>query len=159
MPPTPRPDFVRAAAAGLLGGLAASAVMTGFQAAWADATGKANEGESTTVKAADAIAEPLTGTKVPKPYREAAGSAVHYATGAALGIGYALAAEAEWPVTAGFGVVFGTATAAILDEGVVPALGLAPSPADTPPATHAYSLASHLVFAVALEAVRRGLRG
>ena len=155
----PNPDLPRAAAAGLVAGLAAGAVMNGFQAAWSSATGQQSDGEPTTTRAADRLAEATTGAKVPEPYRKAADPVVHYATAAALGLAYALAAEVWRPVTAGAGTLFGAGTAALLDEGLVPALGLAPPPAATPPATHAYALASHLVFGVALEGARRLLRG
>lgn len=156
----PRPDFARAAVAGLLAGLAAGAVMNGFQAAWTAASGDGpSDEEPTTTKAADALSVAVTGTPLPDRFRAAADPAVHYATAAALGLAYALAAEAEWPVTAGFGAAYGLGTAAALDEGLVPALGLAPTPAETPPSVHAYSATSHLVFGLALEATRRTLRG
>ena len=151
--------LTRATAAGIVAGLAAGAAMNGFEAAYASATGMKSEGEPTTTKAADKLAEATTGAKVPDPLRQAADPAVHYATAAALGLGYALVAETWRPVTAGAGTLFGAATAAVLDAGLVPALGLAPPPTETPPATHAYALASHLVFGVTLEAVRRRLRG
>lgn len=155
----PRPDLPRAAVAGILAGLVAGAVMNGFQAIWSETTGQKSEGEPTTTKAADKLAVATTGKKVPEPLRNAADPAVHYATAAVLGLAYALAAEVWRPVTTGAGTMFGAATAAVLDEALVPALGLAPSPIATPPATHAYALASHLVFGIALEGVRRGLRG
>ena len=40
----------------------------------------------------------------------------------------------------------------------VPAAGLSGPPSKTPPVTHAYALASHLVFGSVSEGVRRGLR-
>lgn len=155
----PRPDFARAAFSGILAGLAAGAVMNGFQAVWSEATGKRSEGDPTTVKAADKLAEATTGERVPGPYRKAADPAVHYTTAGVLGLIYGLAAEADWPVTFGFGTLFGAATAAVLDEGLIPLLGLAPPPTETAPATHAYAVASHVVFGGALEAARGLLRG
>ena len=155
----PRPDLARAAIGGILAGLAAGAVMNGFQAVWSEITGKKSDGEPTTVKAADKLAEATTGDKVAETYRKAADPAVHYATAGALGLIYGLAAEADWPVTSGFGTLFGAATAAVLDEGLVPLLGLAPPPTETPLATHAYGVASHVVFGGALEAARGLLRG
>ena len=152
-------DLPRAAASGLIAGLVAGAAMNGFQAAWSAVAGSPSDGEPATTEAADTLARATTGAKVPEPYRKAADPAVHYATAAALGLGYAVVAEAWRPLTAGAGTLFGAGTAAVLDEGLVPLLGLAPPPAETPPATHAYALASHLVFGVALEAGRRLLRG
>ena len=155
----PHPDYPRAAVAGIVAGLAAGAVMNGFQAAWSAATGAESSGEPTTTKAADKLAEATVGTPVPEPLRKAADPAVHYATAALLGLGYGLAAEIWRPVTAGGGTVFGTATAALLDDGVVPALGLAPPASETPLSTHAYALASHTVFGGVLELMRSALRG
>lgn len=152
-------DYARAAAAGMLAGLAAGAVMNGFQTMWSTAAGQDSDAEPATTKAADRAARAVTGSPVPNRWRDAADPAVHYATAAALGLGYALAAEAGWAVTAGFGAPFGAAVALVLDEGLVPALGLASSPAEAPPAVHASALASHLVFGVALEASRRLIRG
>nr|WP_243848427.1 DUF1440 domain-containing protein [Sphingomonas insulae] len=110
-----------------------------------------------TVKAADSAKQLVIGDAVTQKHRETAGSVVHYVTGAALGAGYALAAR-RWPqTTTGFGIAYGLGVATLLDDAVVPAFGWGPAPTDTPPATHAYGLASHAVFGLALEATRRGL--
>jgi uncharacterized membrane protein YagU involved in acid resistance len=61
-------------------------------------------------------------------------------------------------VTIGRGAAFGAATSALLDEVAVPAAGLSEPPWTTSLATHVYGLASHLVFGLVAEAVRRGIR-
>ncbi len=153
----PRPDFRRAAVVGVLAGLAAGAAMNAAQAA--SSQGGASDDEPATTKAADRLWRVATGVPLPDAWRDAADPVVHYATSAILGLGYAVAAETWAPITRGGGSVFGFATAVLLDEGAVSALGLGPSPLDTPLATHAYAIASHLVFGFTLEAGRRLLRG
>jgi uncharacterized membrane protein YagU involved in acid resistance len=68
-------------------------------------------------------------------------------------------AEVAPGVTAVAGLPFGTLVWAAADEGLVPALGLSKSPAEYPLSIHAYALASHLVFGLTTEVVRRGVRG
>ena len=154
-----RPDPLRAAVGGIAAGLIAGAAMNGFQALWTAASGGRSDEEPATTKAADKAARALTGEPLAAPLRTLADPTVHYGLSAALGVAYGLAGEAaEWP-RVGFGSGFGVATWGVLDEAAVPALGLAPPPTETPLATHAYALVSHLVFGVALEASRRAFGG
>jgi len=53
---------------------------------------------------------------------------------------------------------FGAAVWAIADEGIVPAAGLSKSPTEYPLSIHAYALASHLVYGLTTELVRRTVR-
>ncbi len=142
-------------AAGIVAGLVASAAMAAFQAQaeplLPDAEG---EEDPATVKAADKASEAVTGDPVPEPYREQAGMAVHYVTGAVLGGIYGVITEYRPEASAGFGGAYGLATSALLDQAVVPAAGLGPLPDETPLATHAYGAASHLVYGWVLEGVR-----
>lgn len=150
------PPFLLAIPIGLVGGLVAAAVMEAFQTLAAPLFGQdGGGGEGATTTAADAASTAATGKTVAKNRRTQAGRLVHYATGAALGLGYALLA-ATWPPAAlGFGVVFGIAVALLLDDLVVPGFGFGPWPWQTPLATHAYGLSAHVVFGAALEGARR----
>ncbi|MBB4152389.1 putative membrane protein [Sphingomonas jinjuensis] len=157
--------FVRGIVAGAVAGAAASFAMDRFQAAWTALTSSrdadADDGEPSqpaTVKAADAVAKAVAGRPVPKPDEPLAGQAVHYALGIGLGIAYAIAAEYRPAVTAGYGTAFGLGTATVLDEAIVPAVGLGEAPWKSDVGTTFYGVASHLVFGVAAEAVRRSLR-
>lgn len=154
-------DPLRGALAGGLAGLVASLAMTGFQAGAAKLFPGAlsSDGEPSTEKAADKLSRAATGEPVPEPAKAAAGEGVHYAFGAALGAGYGIAAEFGDTVTAGGGTLFGAATALLADDVAIPALGLAAPATETPLATHAYAIASHLVFGLVLEATRRAIRG
>ena len=60
--------------------------------------------------------------------------------------------------TVGEGLPFGAAVWVIADEGVVPALGLSRKSTDYPASIHAYSFASHLVYGLTTELVRRAVR-
>ena len=90
--------------------------------------------------------------------KKLAGDAVHYATGGTSAAVYGVAAEFVPEVTAGAGIPFGTAVWLVIDEGAVPLLKLSKAPAAYPLSTHAYALASHFVYGVTTEVVRRTLR-
>ena len=160
-----RGDIVKGALAGAAAGLLASFVMNQFQTAWSTAeehiAPSEDEGDGedpATVKAADSAARAATGRALPEEAKAPAGQVVHYATGALLGAIYGALAEVFPKITAGFGAAYGTAVNLVLDEAVVPALGLGPSPFKTPLKTHAYGAASHSVFGLVLEIGRRLIR-
>lgn len=153
-----KPDPVRGLAAGIAAGLVASLAMNLFQKAWAAALPMPGAGDDpATVKAAQNISRAATGEYFSKEDKEAAGKAVHYAFGAVLGGAYGLLAEYRPEVTTGGGTLFGAASAAF-DELGVPAAGLSGPPSDFPAATHAFALASHIVFGGVTEATRRLVR-
>ncbi|MBW3560062.1 MAG: DUF1440 domain-containing protein [Proteobacteria bacterium] len=153
--------------AGALAGAAASWVMERFQEQWLLREGNAGETpgnmgalgtEPATIKAADAVAQAVTGAPVPAQQRELAGEAMHYATGAGVGGVYGVLAEIAPGPTFGLGAVYGAAVALGVDELLVPALGLSKPARDVPPSQHAYNLASHLVYGLTLEGARRVFR-
>ena len=90
--------------------------------------------------------------------KEIAGPAVHYAFGATMGAMYGVLAEVAPAVSAGWGMPFGTALWLAADEVAVPALGLSKSPTEYPASTHASALASHLVYGLSVDLVRRVFR-
>ena len=129
-----------------------------FQKAWASALPPPSSGDDpATVKAAQHASRAATGEYFAKEDKAAAGNAVHYLFGAMLGGAYGLIAEYRPEVTKGFGTLFGAASAAF-DEVGVPAAGLSGPATDFPAATHAYALASHVVFGGVTEATRRLVR-
>ena len=172
-------------AAGLIGGLVASWTMNRFQDVWSKlAEGEeespgagvarpdvsrtderpeqpsGGEGEAdATVKAASAISEGIFDHRLTRGQKEWAGPAVHYAFGTSVGGLYGAAAELAPGVAAGAGLPFGAAFWLIADEGAVPLLGLSKGPTEYPLSTHVYALASHLVYGLTAEAVRRAVRG
>jgi hypothetical protein len=176
-------DVLKGLAAGLVGGLVASWTMNQFQAAWSKAAegfdkphgaqsmqpseGEASEQPSAeskenqddaTVKAARAISEGIFGHELKEKEKKMAGAVVHYAFGTATGGLYGAVAEFAPEVTTVAGLPFGAAFWLVADEIVVPLLGLSKGPTEYPPSTHAYALASHLVYGLTAEAIRRTVR-
>lgn len=158
-------NVAKGAVAGLIGGVVASFVMSEFQALVTKLSeekdkekSQTKKEEPATVKAAKEISESIFDHRLTKSEKEPAGEFVHYAMGAASGLIYGAAAEVA-PVTAfGTGLPFGTAVWLIADDVIVPALGLAKSPAEYPLSTHAYALSSHLVYGLTTDLVRRAVR-
>ena len=167
--------------AGLAGGLVASWTMNQFQAAWMRLAANsdkphgaqsmkpsdgsngnqdqdAKEQDDATVKAAKAISETVFGHELQESEKKPAGAVVHYAFGAASGGLYGALAEVVPQVTTTAGLPFGAAFWLIADEVSVPLLGLSKGPTEYPLSTHAYSLASHIVYGVSTELSRRALR-
>lgn len=151
------PSYVKAAAAGLAAGLVAAGAMELFQRVAGTAMGQTGEGEPATVKAANSVALAVTGHDLPEAAKGPAGEAVHYVTGAALGLGYGVLVALAPKLRAGFGTGYGLAANVLIDNAIVPAAGLGPKPTETSAATQAYGGLSHLLFGLALEGVRHAL--
>ena len=159
--------------AGLAGGLAATMAMTQFQNAWTKAAEKIkgdgrNEGEENkghsenseaedaTMKAAGKVAS-VAGYPLSHDQKKKASPIVHYGFGTVMGGVYGVAMETrrlrrQPPLLAGAG--FGTSLFVGADEIAVPALGLS-GQSESSIGTHLYGLASHLVYGVTAEGVRR----
>ena len=114
--------------------------------------------DDATVKAARAISEGVLGHKLEEREKRAAGAAVHYAFGTVTGGFYGAVAEFAPKVTVGAGLPFGAAFWLVADETAVPVLGLSKPPTECPVSTHVYAFASHLVYGLTAELVRRVLR-
>lgn len=179
-------EVLKGLVSGVIGGLVASVVMTQFQTLWSklaegdeQAQNKNSSrqsdggegqhkkqqsqesgegGDDATVKAAEAISEGVFDHELTKSEKKVAGPAVHYAMGATSGAIYGALAEFVPPVTLGAGLPFGTAVWLVADEAAVPALGLSKSPSEVPLSTHVYALASHFVYGLTTEIVRRAVR-
>lgn len=155
---------------GLAGGLAATIAMSQYQEAREkiskreskDApsqSGNDEQSEDATVKAATRLAA-LTGQELPEQTRKKAGPIVHYSFGTAMGVVYGLLRYAAQrrrknipPLVSG--AAFGTALFLGAHELVVPALGLAKKPSDSPVNEHLSELAGHLVYGLTLEGIER----
>lgn len=153
-------------AAGLIGGLVASYVMNQFQNVWSSAAKALSSGHSpqqqsgsksepATVKAARAISIDIFDHELMDSEKKWAGPAVHYAFGAVLGTVYGLITETVPVSSSCRGITYGTAVWLGADEIGVPAAGLSPSPTGTPVSSHLSALASHLVYGVTTDLVRR----
>jgi putative membrane protein len=175
-----QPSVWKGLVSGLAGGLAATIVMSQFQNGWEKASkalqaeknggsgksksqsNKKEEKEDATMKAAGKVAS-LAGHPLSLAEEKKSSPFIHYGFGTAMGALYGLMHEVAPkpmrslnPVLAGVG--YGGALFVGADEIAVPALGLAPSPKKTPMSQHVYGLASHVVYGVTGEMVRRTVR-
>lgn len=168
---------VRGAAAGAIGGIVGSAAMvvfnhllamTGFgrrdlgahhQHRRADAKPNDSDGtiadEPASRKAASVTAEAVAGRPLDEKEKDVAGPLFHYGFGAAAGAVYGALAAASPKVTTGAGAPYGAAVFVTAGELGVPLAGLARRPTDYPASRHLAGLATHVVYGVTLEAVRR----
>lgn len=168
-----KPSIAKGLLVGLVAGLVASWAMNRFQDVWlaASPSDAANKGtnredrnaasedqDDATVKAASAVTEGLFNHQLTPAEKKIAGPAVHYAVGAAGGIVYGIASELMPQVKTGLGLPYGAAFWLAVDETIVPLLGLSKGPTGYPLSTHAYALASHLVYGATIEGTRRILR-
>lgn len=169
-------NLLRGVLAGVAGGLAASWVMNEFQAGPGksltralqsdeenrkqDQAAKTDEPkEDSTMKTAEALVHAVTGGRhLSMEEREKGGPIVHYAFGALMGAVYGGLAEYSELVTAGFGTSFGAVLFGGGDLVAVPMLNLSGPPTDYPAASYASPFAAHIVYGVATELVRRGVR-
>jgi len=176
----PRPNPLLGAVAGALGGLAGSWAMVRFNHLLAPDTGTSDKpgdahahrrvdarpndtdgsipDEPGSIQAAEAIAEPALGRELTEREKDLGGSLVHYAFGAAAGALYGAAAEIDRSTTRAAGIPYGIAVWLFADEIGMHAAGFASHPADYPASRHAAALASHIVFGLSVETVRRLLR-
>ena len=98
-------------------------------------------------RVADALGRPLQ-PRQPHP----AGVAVHYGIGMGPAMAYAALRRRLPALRAGRGLAYGLGLFLAVDEGVVPALGLASRPAAYPWQAHARGLATHLVLGFVTDA-------
>jgi len=110
------------------------------------------------VRAANAVSELVFEHPLTKGEKEAGGAVAHYAMGVGSGAIYGALAELVPEATVGTGMPFGVAVWIVADELVVPSLGLSKSPTKYPLETHAYSIASHIVYGLTTEVVRGTVR-
>lgn len=161
--------------AGGAAGLAGTVAMNQFQNLWSvaaeklkerksnqeDAGSSNAENEDATMKAAGKLAE-LARHKLSHDEKKKAGPIIHYAFGTGMGTLYGLMLEygprdmRRHPVLSGLG--FGSVLFAGADEIAVPALGLSRKASQSPPSSHLYGLASHIVYGLTAGSVRKVVR-
>lgn len=160
----------KGAAAGAIAGLAGAWTMNQFQNGWSKLSRKLSsngdsgarqqsagqeDGEPATMKAVEKLST-LVGRPMTKEQRKAAAPLVHYAFGAVVGAAYGATVEYNRAARIGAGIPFGTFVFVTADETAVPALHLSKPPTEYPLQTHLYALASHAVYGLTTEMVRRG---
>ena len=179
-------DVLKGLAAGAVGGLVASAVMNQFQkmlskvitgdershgaqslqqgspqhgaARMLQEQGSDEAQDDAAMRLANAISVGVFDYELTRSEKETAGTALHYAYGISMGGLYGAAAELAPVVTVGAGALYGAGIWVVADEGVIPALGLSKSSAEYSLSIHAAAFASHLVYGLTAEIVRRAVR-
>jgi hypothetical protein len=121
-----------------------------------EAEDKARKGKTSYGVAADKVAG-LAGRSLDDQQRERLGSAIHWALGIGTGAVYAVLRRRFVEVGKLGGAAFGTAFWGVVDEGLVPGLGLTPGPGAFPWQAHARGLAGHLTFGTVTDATLRML--
>ena len=113
--------------------------------------------EPASIKASAGAVERVTGRRLPEPGRRALGLFAHHAFGALAGGLYGAVAARTARITSGGGAPYGAVVWLAAAETGLPLAGLARPPQTYAASRHAASLATHLVFGLTLEAVRRGV--
>ena len=172
--PNPDAELWKGVAAGMAAGLVGTLAMTGFMGLW-NKTGdvvkenfedrsarqqkeQRGEEEPSTEKVAADVSQAVFNTTLDGDTRKAAGNAVHYGFGAAVGALYGVLRELYPAVSTGHGTAYGTAVWLGADELALPALGYAPPIDERPVTEHIYGAAAHAVYGVVTETVRDVLR-
>jgi uncharacterized membrane protein len=151
-------DLAEGAAAGALAGMAGAAVMELFQSYSAALFRPSGSRPPATEQAAQRAARLTASARLRRADRQAGGTAVHYVTGALAGAAYGAVAEVTPGVTRWRGLAFGLACATLIDQVAVPLAGFARPAWRYTLRTHLYAYASHAVFGLVTEAVRKALR-
>jgi putative membrane protein len=175
-----RPNTWKGLVAGMAGGLVASWTMNQFQTLLSKASEKISsnggngsggretqssssqnnheDSDDATMKTADALFRAVEGKNLTREQKKKAGPAVHYIFGSLMGGVYGAVTEHVPETSVAAGVPFGTVVFLGADEIAVPLFGLSKSPTEYPLSTHASALASHLVYGVTTEVVRKYVR-
>jgi hypothetical protein len=168
-------DVAKGALAGLAGGLAGTWAMNHFQRWWSQAVQGAEpqsaagrhdardwqelaEGRNANEIAAQTIARRTIGRTLNEQELEVGATMVHFAFGGSMGALYGALWEVSPATRQMGGAAFGTAVWAAADEIAVPLLGLSRPTTEHPPERHAHAFASHIVYGVTTEIVRRTVR-
>ena len=171
--------IIAAGAAGLIGGLAASAVMNIFQrriskmlggeershgaqsrqigtpdhgaGAYLTKIGADSPADDAAERTANIVSVGVSGHQLTDAEKDTGGTIFHYVFGATSGLAYGLASEFLPIARSGWGLPFGAVVWIVADETIVPALGLSKHARKYSSATIAYALAAHLVYGLITE--------
>jgi len=105
------------------------------------------------------LAETLAGHRLEGDTKLAASEAIHWGFGAVAGAAYGAAAEFYPAVTARDGASFGLALMTLTHETALPALGLSAPVGEQSARERTSEAATHLLFGLVAERVRRAVRG
>jgi putative membrane protein len=103
-------------------------------------------------------AERVAGHELVGPQKEIAKDAIHWGFGALTGAAYGALVEYYPQATAKDGATFGMALSSLTHGTVLPAIGLAAKPEEQTARERTSEMATHVVFGVVTETVRRVVR-
>lgn len=167
---SPRPSLWKGAVAGLAGGLVGTFVKSQVEPPlqelgerWfppapgqKERLGADVEGHPERMPPAN-LAQGVTRATLDRDQKLKANEGLHWTFGTSAGVAYGVLAEVTG-AEAGYGVPASLALFAATHGSTLPALGLQASPAKMPTAWWVWEGGSHVVYGLAVELVRRGVR-
>ena len=144
-------SLIKGLVAGLVGGLLATAAKSLAEKIYPPRT----EGQP---EPPEALAEKLAGHDLSGPAKAIASETIHWGFGATAGAVYGVVAEYFPAATSKDGASFGLALEALTHEGALPMFGLSAAPDEQTTREHTSEMATHLIFGVVTETVRRFVR-
>lgn len=144
-------SFVKGLVAGLIGGLVATAAKSLAEKIYPPRV----EGQP---EPQEVLAEKIAGPDLSGPAKAVAAGTIHWGFGATAGATYGVLAEYFPAATAKDGASFGLALEALTHEGALPAMGLAAATEEQTAREHTSEIATHLLFGVVTETVRKFVR-
>jgi putative membrane protein len=137
--------------AGLIGGLVATAAKTLAEKIYPPRT----HGEA---EPPEVLAEKVAGYELAPSQKEAAVEAIHWGFGAVTGAAYGALVEYYPAATAKDGATFGITLSSLTHGTMLPAMGLAAKPEEQTARERTSEMATHVVYGVVTETVRRVVR-
>jgi putative membrane protein len=104
------------------------------------------------------LAEKIAGHELSPVEKRTAAETIHWGLGAATGAVYGAVAEYFPAATDKDGAGFGMVLATLTHEGALPAMGLSAAPEEQTAREHTSEMATHVIFGVVTESVRRFVR-
>jgi putative membrane protein len=149
--PTHAKSLAKGLLAGLIGGLVATAAKTLAEKIYPPRTH--GEPEPPAV-----LAEKIAGHRMEGAKKLAAMEAIHWSFGAMTGAAYGALAEYYPAATSKDGAAFGMALTSLTHGTALPAMGLSAEPEEQTTRERTSEMASHVVYGVVTETVRRVVR-
>ena len=112
----------------------------------------------TDANSAEELAEKMAGHRLDRATRATAGQALQWGFGAMAGAAYGALAEFYPAATSKEGATFGLVLMGLTEENALPALGLAADPGEQSLMERGSETASHVLYGVVTEKVRRVVR-
>ena len=143
-------------AKGLLAGLIAGVVATAAKSMAEKIYPPRTHGEP---EPPEALAEKIAGHSLDRERKEIAAETIHWGFGALAGAAYGALAEFYPAATSKEGATFGLTLMSLTHETALPAMALSAPPEEQTAREHTSEAASHILYGVVTERVRKFVRG